>query len=166
MGIQKAAAVRGWVPAGSKVTELRSNIVRLMTEMPIVLEEKLGQEGLEAVSEVFRRLGQQDAETMKGRLGLKNTLKDSLNAWKIIGPIMGAKMEPHWVSKNRVEAHHPYCPQHESFVAHGKVYCDVVCLPYMKALAEGVAPVVKMEVVRAATEEATCVKALITQPSK
>jgi hypothetical protein len=166
MGIQKTAAVRGWVPAGNKVTELRGNIVRLMTEMPIVLEEKFGQEGLEAVSEVFRRLGQQDAEAMKARLGLRPTLKDSLNAWKIIGPIMGAKMEPHWVSKNRVEAHHPYCPQHESFVAHGKVYCDVVCLPYMKAIAEGIAPTVKMEVVREPTEDATCVKALITAPTK
>jgi hypothetical protein len=166
MGIKKTAAVRGWILAGMKVTELRGNIIRLMTEMPIVFEEKLGQPGVKAVSEVFRRLGEQDAKTMKARLGLRDTLKDSLNSWKIVGPIMGAKMEPHWVSKNRVEANHPYCPQHESFTARDKVYCDVVCLPYMKALAEGVAPSVKMEVVRPATKEATCIKALVTQSSK
>jgi len=166
MGIKKTAATRGLIPAGNKVTELRGNLIRVMTEVPIVIEERFGQKGLDAVSEVFRRLGQEDAEAMKARLGLHDTLKDSLNAWKVIGPIMGARMEPHWVSKDRVEAFHPYCPQHEEFVAHGKVYCDVVCLPYMKALAEGVAPSVKMEVVRAATKDATCVKALVTQSTE
>jgi len=166
MGIKKAAAVRGLIPAGSKVSELRSNLNRLMTEMPVVFEEKLGRQGLEAVSELFRRLGEQDAKNMKARLGLQDTLKDSLDAWKVVGHIMGAKMVPRWVSKYRVETDHPYCPQYEAFVAQGKLYCDVVCLPYVRAVAEGVAPSVKMEVVRPANDEATCVKALVTLPQK
>jgi len=49
MGIMKTAAVKGIIPASNKVGELRSNLVRLMTEMPIVLEERFGAAGLEAV---------------------------------------------------------------------------------------------------------------------
>ncbi|RDE13596.1 MAG: hypothetical protein C4K49_08425 [Candidatus Thorarchaeota archaeon] len=164
MGITKTAAVKGLIPAGNKVKELRGNLNRLMTEMPTVLEDRFGQAGLDAVAEIFRNLGAQDAATMKTRLGLGDTLRDSLDAWKVVGNVMGAKMVPKWVSETRVETNHPYCPQYEEFMKQGKLYCDSVCLPYVRAIAEGVSPKVKMEVVRAANKEATCIKALVYSP--
>ncbi|NWF97242.1 MAG: hypothetical protein HXY34_13980 [Candidatus Thorarchaeota archaeon] len=160
MGLMRSAAVKGLIPAGSKVTELRQNLIRLMSEMSTVLDERLGAQGLEAISEVFRRLGSQDAKTMSERLGLGSTLRDAVDAWLVIGHVMGARMVPKWVSKNRVETTHPFCPQYESFKARGKLYCGAVCLPYVGAVAEGICPGIRMEVVRPADENGTCVKAL------
>lgn len=160
MGIMKTAAVKGIIPPGNKVGELRSNIVRLITETSTVLEDRFGADGLEAVEEIFGRLGEQDAKTMKTRLGFGDTLKDSLDAWLVIGHILGSKMEPNWVSENRVEVSHSYCPQHKEFLKHGKLYCTHACLPYVGAIGANIGKGVKMEVVRAADENAPCVKAL------
>jgi hypothetical protein len=113
MGIMKTAAVKGIIPAGNKVSELRSNLGRLMTETAIVMEERFGKDGLDAVAEVFQ------------------------------------------------ETDHPYCPQHEGFIKKGKLFCESVCWPYVSAVAEGIAPGVKMEVPKPATMDATCTKALV-----
>ncbi|MHA1246662.1 MAG: hypothetical protein ACTSPE_04990 [Candidatus Thorarchaeota archaeon] len=166
MGIMKAAAVRGLIPAGNKVTELRSDLFRLMYEMAEVLEEKYGREGLETAAEVFARLGAQDGELMKSRLGLGDTLHDALDAWVIVGNIMGAKIKPRWVSDMHVETEHPYCPQHEVFVERGKIYCEHVCLPYVNTLAKTICPAVEPEVVRAANMDHACVKALMLPEEK
>jgi len=53
MGVLKTAAVKGIIPAGNKVGELRSNMFRLITEMPLVLEERFEAELLEAVAEMI-----------------------------------------------------------------------------------------------------------------
>ncbi len=159
MGIMKTAAVKGIIPAGNKVGELRSNLMRLMTEMPIVLEERFGSEGLEAVAEIFRRLGEEDAKAMKDRLGFGDTLQDSHDAWLVIGHIMGSKMKADWISDKRVEFHHLYCPQYEAFKERGKLYCDSVCLPYVSAvgaIGEGVVT----DVVKAADDDGPCIKGL------
>ncbi|MDH4213269.1 MAG: hypothetical protein OEV85_05075 [Candidatus Thorarchaeota archaeon] len=160
MGVMKTAAVKGIIPAGNKVSELRSNLLRLISETSIVLDERFGAAGLEAVSEIFQRLGEEDAKVMKNRLGFGDTLKDSLDAWIVIGHIMGSKMQPNWISDTRVEVNHSYCPQHEEFVKRGKLYCSNACLPYVGAIGESIGTGVKMEVVRAADETAACVKAL------
>jgi hypothetical protein len=161
----KTAAVKGIIPAGNKVNELRSNVLRLISETSIVLDERFGAEGLEAIAEIFRRLGEEDAKAMKERLGFGDTLQDSLDAWLVIGHIMGSRMEPNWVSQDRVEVSHSYCPQHEQFLKRGKLYCTQACLPYVGAVGENVGKGVKMEVVRAADEKAPCIKALYI-PSK
>lgn len=156
----KKAAARGIIPAGNKVSELRGNIIRLITEMSVVLEERFGQEGLDAVREVFRRLGEQDAVTMKERLGFGGSVRDAYDAWAVIGHIMGSKMTPHWVSEKRVEVDHTLCPQYDSFMSRGKLYCEYACLPYVGSVGEGIAPGVKMDVVRAADDQGPCTKAL------
>ncbi|MHA1577136.1 MAG: hypothetical protein ACTSU3_07230 [Candidatus Thorarchaeota archaeon] len=161
MGVMKAAAVKGIIPPGNKVSELRSNLIRLMTEMPIVLEERFGAAGLEAVSEIFKRLGAEDAKAMKDRLGFGDTLKDSHDAWIVIGHIMGAKMKADWISESRVEFHHHYCPQYESFKERGKLYCDSVCLPYVSAIG-AIGEGVETDVVKPADENSPCVKGLST----
>ncbi|TFG34383.1 hypothetical protein EU527_03490 [Candidatus Thorarchaeota archaeon] len=160
MGIMKTAAVKGMIPAGNKVGELRSNILRLINETAVVLEERFGAAGLEAVEEIFRRLGENDADLMKERLGFGDTLKDSLDAWLVIGHILGSKMEPKWVSEKRVEVRHSYCPQHEEFMKHGKLFCTQACLPYVGAIGEKIGKDVKMDVVHAADENGPCIKAL------
>lgn len=165
MGVMKTAAVKGMIPAGNKVSELRSNLLRLITETSVLLEERFGAAGLETVGEIFRRLGEEDAKTMKERLGFGDTLKDSLDAWLVIGHIMGSKMEPKWISETRVEVSHSYCPQHEEFIKQGKLYCTHACLPYVGAIGEGIGKGVKMEIVRPADENAPCIKAL-TVPVK
>jgi hypothetical protein len=161
MGIMRTAAVKGLIPAGNKVTELRNNIIHLINETAIVLEEKLGEAGLDALSEVFKRLGFQDAKAMKERLGLGDTIQDSADAWSIIGHILGSKMNARWISEDRVEFDHLYCPQHEEFLKTNRIYCEKVCLPYVEAIAEGVSPDVKMEVVKMADTESTCIKAIV-----
>ncbi len=161
MGIMRTAATKGIIPAGNKVSELRSNLTRLMSTMAEVLDERFGKEGLNAISEIFRRLGAQDASAMKERLGLGSSLKDAVDAWIVIGHVMGAKMKTNWTSENKVETTHPYCPQYEEFKKDGKLYCESVCLPYVGAVAEGIAPEIKMEVVRAANGDDTCIKALV-----
>jgi hypothetical protein len=161
----KTAVVKGIIPAGYKVSELRSNLMRLITEMSLVLEERFGSEGLETVAEIFRCLGEQDALLMKERLGLGDTLKDSVDAWIVIGHIMGSKMEVTWESENRVVADHPYCPQYDEFKKHGKIYCETACLPYVGAVGEKIAPGVKMELVQSADMVRTCKKALICMSS-
>lgn len=161
MGVMKTAAVKGIIPAGNKVSELRSNLMRLMTELSIVLEERFGAAGHEAISEIFRRLGEDDAKAMKDRLGFGDTLKDSHDAWMVIGHVMGSKMRADWVSENRVEFHHLYCPQYEAFKERGKLYCDSVCLPYVTAVG-AIGENVKTDVVKAADENGPCVKGLST----
>lgn len=160
MGIMKTAVVKGMIPAGNKVGELRSNILRLINETSTVLEGRFGAAGLDAIEEIFRRLGENDAQTMKDRLGFGDTLKDSLDAWLVIGHILGSKMEPKWVSEKRVEVSHSYCPQHEEFMKHGKLYCTQACLPYVRAIGEKIGKGVKMDVVHAADENGPCIKAL------
>lgn len=161
MGIMKAAAVKGIIPAGNKVKELRSNLFRLMTETATVMEERFGEEGLAAVAEVFRRLGGQDGQNMKDRLGLEENLRGALDAWLIIGHMMGSKIDVTWTSDNRVETDHPFCPQHESFRKAGKMYCEAVCWPYVEAVAKGIGPQIEMEVPKPATAEEACTKALV-----
>ncbi|MBY8996203.1 MAG: hypothetical protein KGD60_00630 [Candidatus Thorarchaeota archaeon] len=165
MGIMKTAAVKGMIPAGNKVGELRSNLFRLITEMPFVLEDRFGAEGFDTVAEIFKRLGEQDATAMKKHLGLGDTLKDSVDAWIIIGHIMGSEMDVTWESENRAVANHPYCPQYEEFKKHGKIYCESACWPYVGAVAEKIAPGVKMEIVQQAEMGRTCTKALVYTPS-
>ncbi|TXT57397.1 MAG: hypothetical protein BAJATHORv1_10098 [Candidatus Thorarchaeota archaeon] len=160
MGIMRTAAAKGLIPAGNKISELRGNLTRLMTESAKVLEERFGQEGLDALSEVFRRLGSEDAEAMKKRLGLEDGLKDASDAWKVIGHVFGAKMNATWKSDGYVEFDHPFCPQHAEFQKQGKLFCDTVCLPYVTAVAEGIAPEITVGVVRKATEDSTCIKSL------
>ncbi|MBN2228859.1 MAG: hypothetical protein JW779_04625 [Candidatus Thorarchaeota archaeon] len=160
MGVMKTAAVKGIIPSGNKVSELRSNLLRLITETSIVLDERFGSDGLQAIEEIFRRLGEEDAKAMKERLGFGNSLKDALDAWMVIGHIMGSKMEPTWVSEKRVEVSHSYCPQHEEFMKRGKLYCNQACLPYVGAIGEKIGLGVKMDVVRPADEKDTCIKAL------
>jgi hypothetical protein len=160
LGVMKTAAVKGIIPAGNKVSELRTNLLRLITETSIVIDERGGAAGLEAIAEIFHRLGVEDAKTMKERLGFGDTLKDSLDAWIVIGHIMGSKMEPNWVSETRVEVSHSYCPQHEEFMKRSKLYCSSACLPYVGAIGENIGKAVKMDVVRPADENNTCIKAL------
>ena len=162
MGMMKTAAVKGIIPAGNKVSELRSNLFRLITEMPIVMEERFGTEGLEATAEIFRRLGEQDAITMKERLGLGNTLKDSVDAWIIIGHIMGSRMNVTWENENHAITEHPYCPQYEEFKKQGKLYCEFACWPYVGAVGEKISPGVRMEIVRPADMDRACIKALVS----
>ena len=163
MGIMKTVAVKGLIPPGNKVSELRQNIYNLMVTTPLVLEEKLGQEGLDALVEVFHRLGEHDAKAMKERLGFENSLQDSADAWKVIGHILGSKMRDEWISESRVEFHHDYCPQFEAFQESGHFYCSTVCLPYMESIASGISPSVRMEVVRDPDQHGPCVKALTTE---
>ncbi len=162
MGIMRTVAAKGLIPAGNKVDELRGNITRLITNLCVVLEERLGQEGLEILSETFRQLGEEDASAMKVRLGLDDTLDAAADAWKIMGHILGVRMVDRRVSDGEIEFSHPFCPQYKAFREVGKIYCEHACLPYVGALATTVAPSVKMRVVRAADSDGTCVKSLIT----
>ncbi len=163
MGLMKTAAVKGIIPPGNKVSELRSNLMRLMSTMAIVLDERFGNEGLEAVAEIFKRLGEEDAKALKEMLGLGTTLNDSADAWTVIGHVMGAKMKTRWISETRVETDHPVCPQYDAFMEGGKLYCESVCYPYVKAVGEGIGIGVKMEIVRAADKDGTCIKTLFTE---
>ena len=165
MGLMKTAAVKGFIPAVFKVGELRSNLLRLISEMPIVLEERFGDAGLEAVAEIFRRLGEQDAVIMRERLGLGDTLKDAMDAWIIISHIMGSKMDVTWDGDHRAVADHPFCPQYEKYKEHGTLYCESACWPYVRAVGESIAPGVKMEMVRPADMNRACTKALVYSPS-
>lgn len=160
MGLTRAAAVQGIIPPGNKVRELRDNLMRLMSATAVVMDERFGEAGLEAVSEVFRRLGQEDAKSIKEKLGLGNTLKDALDAWKVIGHIMGSRMETRWMSDKRVETNHPFCPQHQAFVKSGKLYCEAVCYPYVEGVAVGIADNIRMEVPKPADMSSACTKAL------
>jgi hypothetical protein len=158
----KTAAVRGIVPSRNKVSELRSNLLRLINETSLVLEEQYGRDGLSMVTEIFRRLGEQDARIMKDKLGFGDTLQDSVDAWKVIGHIIGAKMEVNYDDQNRAVADHSLCPQYEMFKEIGKLhYCEFACWPYVAAVAENIAPGVKMEIVRAADNDNACKKALV-----
>jgi hypothetical protein len=159
MGVMKTAAVKGIIPSGSKVSELRSNLMRLMTEMPIVLEERFGEAGLKSVAEIFERLGEEDATAMKDRLGFGNTLRDSHDAWVVVGHIMGAKMNAEWVSDDRIEFPHQPCPQYEAFKKRGKPYCDSVRLSYVSAVGK-TGDSVETDVVKAADDTGPCIKGL------
>ncbi len=162
MGVMKTAAVRGIIPSRYKLDELRSNLLRLISETCLVLEERYEKDGLAIVSEIFQRLGEQDAIIMKDKLGLGETLQDSVDAWKVIGHIMGSKMEINYDNQNRAVADHSLCPQYELFKKIGKLhYCEFACLPYVAAVAENLVPGVKMEVVRAADNNSACTKALV-----
>ena len=162
----KTAAVKGIIPAGNKVKELRSNLFRLIAEIPLMLETRFGEQGLAATTEIFQKLGKQDALTMKNRLGLGSTLKDAVDAWIIIGHIMGSKMMVTWEGSTRVVTDHPYCPQYEEFKKHGKLYCEPACWPYVGSVGEEIAPGVKMEIIRPADMSRACTKALVYTPSE
>ena len=132
-----------------------------MTTTAIVMEERFGQDGLDALSVIFRRLGEEDAEALRERLDLGDTLKDALDAWRVIGHVMGAKMKTRWIDDNRVETDHPFCPQYNAFKDKGKLYCEAVCWPYVEAVAVGITKGARMEVPRPADSETTCTKAIV-----
>ncbi len=159
MGVMKTAAVKGIIPAGSKVSELRDNLMRLMTEMSNVLDERFGEAGLQAISEIFKHLGEEDAQNMKTRLGFGDTLKDAHDAWMVVGHIMGSKMKAEWISDKRVEFHHLYCPQYDAFKKRGKLYCNAVCLPYVSAVGK-IGTGVETDVVKPADDKGPCIKGL------
>jgi hypothetical protein len=161
MGLMRKAATSGFIPGWVKVSELQNMIVRLITEATNVLDERFGIEGLEAVSEIFRRLGREDTRALREKLSLGASVKDAMDAWRVLASIMGAKMHVRWVSETRAEADHSFCPQYESFKKHGEIYCEHACLPYVGAVGEGIGEGVKMEVVRQADDEAECTKALV-----
>ncbi len=161
MSLMKRAAVKGIIPSGNKVSELRSSLIRLMTEIPTMLEEQFGEDGAMATAEIFRRLGSEDAQGMRERLGLGSTLRDALDGWVIIGHVMGAKMEVTWSSKTKASTGHLFCPQHRMYADRGKIYCDIVCLPYVEAFATEINPKIAMEVDKPADMNAACVKSLV-----
>ncbi|MFX1265116.1 MAG: hypothetical protein ACFFH0_07030 [Promethearchaeota archaeon] len=160
MGLMRTAATRGIIPPWMKVSELRNMVIRLTTETMSVLEERFGNEGLEAASEIFRRLGREDAQALRERLSLGGSVKDAMDSWLVLANIMGAKMHVRWVSENRAEADHSFCPQYESFKKLGKIYCEHACLPYVGAVGEGIGEGVQMELVRPADDESECIKAI------
>ncbi|MFW9974896.1 MAG: hypothetical protein ACFFDQ_06510 [Candidatus Thorarchaeota archaeon] len=166
MGILKTMAVKGIIPAGNKVKELRINLFRLITEMPFVLEKRFGAGGLDAISEIFQHLGEQDAITITNQLGLGKTLKDAVDAWVLIGHIMESKMNVTWENDNRAITEHPYCPQYEEFKKKGKLYCEYTCWPYVGTVGAMIAPGVKMEILRPADMNKSCRKALVYTLSK
>lgn len=88
-----------------------------------------------------------------------------MNAWIIIGHIMGSKMDVTWESESRAVTDHPYCPQYEEFKKHGKIYYESACWPYVGAVGETIAPRAKMEIVRPADMDRACTKALAYTPS-
>ncbi|MFW9848438.1 MAG: hypothetical protein ACFFF4_04815 [Candidatus Thorarchaeota archaeon] len=161
MGLMRTAAVKGMIPPGNKVSELRNNLMRLMTTMAVVMEERFGKDGLDAVAETFRRLGTEDADTLKDRLDLGETLKDAEDAWMVIGHIMGSKMVSKWIDENRVEFSHPFCPQYQAFKEYGKLYCESVCWPYVESVAVGIAKGARMEITRSADSKGPCTKAIV-----
>lgn len=160
-GLMRKAATKGIIPARMKVSELRSVIIRLITESTNVLDERFGNEGLEAVSEMFRRLGREDAQALRERLSLGNSVNDAMDSWLALGNTLGSKMHVRWVSETRVEADHSFCPQYESFKEHGKLYCEHACWPYVGAVGEGIGEGVSMEIVGPADDETECTKALV-----
>ncbi len=161
MGLMRTAAVRGIIPARNKAKELLEHIVRVTTKTAQVLEDRFGEEGLQAASEIFRQLGEEDAQKMKQRLGLGDRLMDALDAWLVLGHLMGLKIEVFWIDENRVETDHSFCSQHSAFVEGGKIYCENVCWPYVEAIAKGVADGVSMDIVRAADVNNACRKAIV-----
>ncbi len=136
-----------------------------MAETARVLDERFGSAGLEAFAEVFRRLGDEDAHALTKMLGLGTTIRDAVDAWLVIGNLMGASMTVTWLSPSHAETRHPYCPQYEAFKKHGRLYCDSVCIPYVQSVAEGIAPGIRLEVTTPADMDHTCSKALIATES-
>ncbi len=118
------------------------------------------------MAEIFRRLGSEDAVTMKKRIGFGSTFQDSVDAWKVIGHIMGSEMEVEIEGEDRAVATHSFCPQYEMFKDKNKLhYCESACWPYVGEIAEGIAPGVKMEILREADSEGACTKVLIVEKS-
>ncbi len=160
MGLLRSIAVHGLVPSGLVVGQLREFINELIATTAEVIGARFGEVGFEALEEVFRRLGEGVAGRLREQLSLEPSVAGAADAWRVLGSLLGAKMDVHWQSGRVAEFTHSHCPQYEAFVQHGRLYCDSTCIPFVGSVATGVAPPVRVRVSRHADSEGLCIKAI------
>lgn len=161
MNIKRFLAKHGFITNGTRFNVVSESLYTLMVSVTDLLKENLGEKGEQLLSDLMRKLGEEDGKKLKEELNLGEGLKDAADAWIIAGKIFKVKMTTREPNDKEIEFHHLYCPMWSFFKSKGKIYCKTLCLPYVESVAKAVSPNIEMEIVQLPSEQNTCVKKLV-----
>lgn len=159
LSVSKILALWNLIPGGMRANLVQESLLDTAAALSAAMLKAYKKEGEKLIAEVFREQGRNQGELLKERLGLGNTLKDAVDAWKIACNLTKLKAKFEKTGETSYDAYHLNCPMHEVFKKY-KISCGVACFPMVEALATTVCPEAKMTVVRKPTLEETCVKRL------
>jgi len=159
LSVSKMFALWNLVPGGMRANLVQESLMDTVAALSAAIIKAYKKEGEKLIADVFREQGRNQGNLLKERLGLGNTLKDAVDAWKIAGNLTKLKAKFEKSGENSYDAYHLNCPMHEAFRKY-KILCDVACFPMVEAMAKTVCPQAKMSVVRKPTLEETCIKRL------
>ncbi|MEX2706170.1 MAG: hypothetical protein Q6352_013085 [Candidatus Freyrarchaeum guaymaensis] len=159
MSLGKMFALWNLIPGGMRANLVQDSLLDTVAALSAAILKTYKKEGEKMIAEVFREQGKIQGETLKERLGLGNSLKDAVDAWKIACNLTNLKAKFEKRGQDSYVAYHLNCPMHEAFKRY-KILCDVACFPMVEAMAKAVCPESKMSVIRKPTLEETCVKGL------
>ncbi len=116
-------------------------------------------EGVDPIAAAMERLGERLGGQLRRRLKLPPSRSGAILAWRIASRLGGLRFQVRKEAERTIIDHH-HCPLWERFRREGELSCARFCTPLARGMARSVAPECTMEMVRPATLERPCAKAL------
>ncbi|MEX2724441.1 MAG: hypothetical protein Q6367_011150, partial [Candidatus Freyarchaeota archaeon] len=83
MSVSKMFALWNLVPGGMRANLVQESLMDTVAALSAAIIKAYKKEGEKLIADVFREQGRNQGNLLKERLGLGNTLKDAVDAWKI-----------------------------------------------------------------------------------
>ena len=147
-----------WIPAPIAARALLETQEQLLWELHKELPPP--DDGDDPVVTIMERLGVSLGRQLQERFGLTRDRHGAVVAWRITSRLGGLRLAQREES-DRTIFDHTHCPLWERFRAEGELSCPRFCEPLARGIACAVAPDCRMEMVRAATLDVPCAKALV-----
>ena len=84
LSVSKILALWNLIPGGMRANLVQESLLDTAAALSAAMLKAYKKEGEKLIAEVFREQGKNQGELLKERLGLGNTLKDAVDAWKIV----------------------------------------------------------------------------------
>ncbi|MEE8142681.1 MAG: hypothetical protein V3T77_06240, partial [Planctomycetota bacterium] len=117
------------------------------------------QDGKDPLPLAMESLGEKIGRDLQTRLKLPEGRAAAVLAWRVASRLAGLRLRVEEEGERTV-VDHLYCPLWDRFRQERELSCPRFCEPLARGMARVVAPGCEMEMVRAATLEAPCAKAL------
>ncbi|MHA1208300.1 MAG: hypothetical protein ACTSSA_03335, partial [Candidatus Freyarchaeota archaeon] len=115
MSLGKMFALWNLIPGGMRANLVQDSLLNTVAALSAAILKTYKKEGEKLIAEVFREQGKIQGETLKERLGLGNSLKDAVDAWKIASNLTNLKARIEKRGPDSYVTYHLNCPMHEAF---------------------------------------------------